>query len=305
MNKKEIGLDRWQIRMQASSFLNLCKEQSIDVFDCTFKNSHISFYSPVFERMHIHHTFPDAVLLNTTGMLGYFFRSLKKPAFVISILLSIGLWMFLSQFVFSVEIHGKDSMCKKAIQDTMHSLDYNIPFSADESEIKKELKMRLSDKVAWLEVEKQGSSLHIAYTPKEHAQIKQTSRKQLYALKDGMIARFDIKHGEKIAKVNQIVHKGDLLVANSLSDSKGSLQELDVEGRVYAYTWKDVVVYAKPQDIKAFSYFEMLMEARREVTKDFHKEDEIIAENVLQFTKELGKIKMVIHYTMLQDITSP
>ena len=40
--------------------------------------------------MHIHHTFPDAVLLNTTGMLGYFFRSLKKPAFVISILLSIG-----------------------------------------------------------------------------------------------------------------------------------------------------------------------------------------------------------------------
>ena len=78
MNKKEIGLDRWQIQMQASSFLNLCKKQSIDVFDCTFKNSHISFYSPVFERMHIHHTFPDAVLLNTTGMLGYFFSFFKK-----------------------------------------------------------------------------------------------------------------------------------------------------------------------------------------------------------------------------------
>ena len=78
---------------------------------------------------------------------------------------------------------GKIQCVKKAIQDTMHSLGYNIPFSADESEIKKELKMRLSDKVAWLEVEKQGSSLHIAYTPKEHAQIKANFKKTAVCVK--------------------------------------------------------------------------------------------------------------------------
>ena len=305
MNKKEIGLDHWQIQAQVNSFLNLCKKQSIDVFDCTFKGTHISFYSPVFERMHIHHTFPDANLISTTGVLGYFFRSLKKPAFVVSVLFSIVLWYFLSHFIFAVEIHGENTVCKKAIQDAVRSLGYNIPFSVDEVQIKKELKSYLSDKVAWLEVEKQGSRLHITYTPKQQAQMKQITRKQLYALKDGLIAKFDIKHGEKKVKVNQIVHKGDLLVANSLNDSKGKVQELDVEGKVFAYTWKDVTVYAKPQDIKAFSYFEMLMEARREVTKDFHKDDKIITENILQFTKEVGKIKMVIHYTMLQDITSP
>ncbi len=56
---------------------------------------------------------------------------------------------------------------------------------------------------------------------------------------------------------------------------------------------------------KAFQYFELLMAARAQVSQDFHKDDKIHKENILQFSKDMGKIKMVIHYTLLQDITTP
>ena len=47
------------------------------------------------------------------------------------------------------------------------------------------------------------------------------------------------------------------------------------------------------------------MAARAQVSQDFHKDDKIHKENILQFSKDMGKIKMVIHYTLLQDITTP
>ena len=43
--------------------------------------------------------------------------------------------------------------------------------------------MRLSDKVAWLEVEKQGSSLHIAYTPKRTRANKANFKKTAVCVK--------------------------------------------------------------------------------------------------------------------------
>lgn len=121
-----------------------------------------------------------------------------------------------------------------------------------------------------------------------------------------MIERFDIQHGNKVHKVNDFVHKGDVLVSNVLEDSKGGKQEVYVKGRVFGYVWKDVTVrmpYTK--EPKAFQYYQLLLDARRKVSEDFKKDDRIYQENILQFQRDAGKIKMVIHYTLIKDITTP
>ena len=99
------------------------------------------------------------------------------------------------------------------------------------------------------------------------------------------------------------------LVANDvlkLDDSKGGKQEVYVKGRVFAYVWKDITVTMdKTKEPKAFQYFQLLFDARRKVSEDFHKDDRIYKENILQFSTDMGKIKMVIHYTLIKDITTP
>ena len=97
-----------------------------------------------------------------------------------------------------------------------------------------------------------------------------------------------------------------MLVSNVLEDSKGGKQEVYVKGRVFAYVWKDITVTMdKTREPKALQYFQLLFDARRKVSEDFHKDDRIYKENILQFSTDMGKIKMVIHYTLIKDITTP
>ena len=172
--------------------------------------------------------------------------------------------------------------------------------------LKTQLKKNLENDIAWLEIEKQGSRYLITYTPKEFASLSQLGHEELIAQEDGMIERFDIQHGNKLHKVNEFVHKGDVLVSNVLEDSKGGKQEVYVKGRVFAYVWKDITVTMdKTREPKALQYFQLLFDARRKVSEDFHKDDRIYKENILQFSTDMGKIKMVIHYTLIKDITTP
>lgn len=186
-------------------------------------------------------------------------------------------------------------------------MGYTTPFHhQDENKLKEALKKKLENEIAWLEIEKRGSRYIITYTPKEFATLETLHHRELIAKQDGVIARFDIQHGNKVHKVNEFVHKGDVLVSNVIADSKSKNQEVYVKGRVFAYTWRDVTVSMDDTKMpKAFQYFELLMAARAQVSQDFHKDDKIHKENILQFSKDMGKIKMVIHYTLLQDITTP
>ena len=77
-------------------------------------------------------------------------------------------------------------------------------------------------------------------------------------------------------------------------------------GGVFAYTWEEVELEAErsamPQPLQFFS---MLLQARAQVSSSFLKDDRIVSENILQFGEKAGKIKLVIHYTLYRDISSP
>lgn len=299
-------MDVWEVDLPPVLFFERCRTQGICVYECTITKDRVHFYASLLQRRRIRRVFETARLLYTSGMTGYFLRSFRKPQRIAALLLSAMLWLLLSSCIFEIRISGEEEACKQAITDALREKGYQPPFrAASEDEVKRTLKERTADSISWLEVERIGSRYHIRYTPKRRAEKTTAGREELVARKDGVIQRFDIQHGEKKAAVSQVVHKGDLLVANTLTDSKGKQQELFVEGRVFAYTWRDVRIEMKDEGIRAFQYFEALMEARRSVSADFHKDDEIVEENILQFQREAGKINMVIHYTLLQDITTP
>ncbi|MEG2550213.1 MAG: sporulation protein, partial [Erysipelotrichaceae bacterium] len=98
----------------------------------------------------------------------------------------------------------------------------------------------------------------------------------------------------------------DVLVNNVLLDSMNKEEPLYVLGNVFAYSWQRVEVSMNQSHLpKAFEFFQLLFLARNQVSKDFRANDKIHKENILQFSQDMGKIKMVVLYTTYLDISTP
>lgn len=306
-NKKKAGLDKWKLYKNLLDVVHIAKQADIELYDLCEHQGYTICYVPIYHRNKIYRHFEDATKLETTGMLGYLFRSLKKPARVLGMVCAMILWYGMSHMIYAIDIKGEDDESRKLVETTLQKMQVTPPFyRKDISVLKSDLKKQLENKIAWLEIEQRGSRYRISYTPKEFAHIEELSHDELIAKQDGVIQRFDVLHGNKLHKVNEFVHKGDVLVSNVIDTSGNTKQELYVKGRVFAYTWKDVVVEMKDDKMpKGFQYFTLLFRARNEVSELMRKDDRIYSENILQFFKEVGKIKMVIHYTLIQDITTP
>jgi len=240
-------------------------------------------------------------------MLGFLLRQMRQPRRMVDIAFVIALWYLLSHTIFAITLSGDKEESKRLIQTTLQDMGYTTPFyDSDMQKMKSDLKKRLENEIAWMEVSKTGSQYHIQFTTKEFATIEPLQQNELIAQKDGVIEHFELQHGNKLVAINDFVHAGDVLVTNVLVDSSNTNQDLYVKGKVYAYTWKEVhVEMAANKLAKPFQFYQLLFEARREASHDLRKGESIYKENILQFQDNAGTISMDIHYTLIEDITTP
>ncbi len=305
--RQNIGLDKWQIIMDMNEFIHICSQRNILIYEVHEKDHIITFYTSVFQRYEVNRSFENIEYVKTTGMIGFLLRSLKQPARVISIIVSVGIWYALSNTIFEINIKGDKQATSQLVETTLQEMNLVPPFySQDVQQVKAELKKALENDIAWLEMTKEGSRFKIHYTTKEFANIEPLSRDELIAQKDGVIAQFDLQHGNKNYQLNDYVKAGDVLVRNILTDSMNVDEEIYVKGKVYAYTWEEVTVEMDANDLpEAFQFFQLLFDARRKVSEELKSDEKIYKENILQFSNNMGKISMKVHYTLFEDITTP
>lgn len=302
-----IGMDEWLIHTSMIQIMRLFKQRNWSLYDLRQTKEGICFFAPITQRRDIASTFEHAQLRKTTGMLGFLFRQMRRPSRFLCLGCSLLLWYGLTHTIFAITLKGDQEKTKQLIVTTLDEMGYTPPFYGNDMQLMKaEVKKRLENQIAWMEVSKEGSQYHIQFTTKEFAQIEELKHEELIAQKDGIIEHFELQHGNKMVAINDFVHRGDVLVSNVLVDSRNANQEVYVKGKVYAYTWKDVHVEMASNDLpKAFQFYQLLFEARREATKDLRKEEMIHKENILQFQDNAGTISMDIHYTLIEDITTP
>lgn len=174
----------------------------------------------------------------------------------------------------------------------------------DIQEMKSSLLENFKEDVSWLEVYEKGSIIKVRYAAKEKIKKEKMNDKALIAKKDGMIVYFDCKQGNKVKKVHDVVHRGEVLVDNHMLDSQGKEVTVNVNGKVYAHTWKKVQVEVKNHLPEAVNYFNMLLTARDQISIDKEWGEQIVSENILQFDPKQDTMKLEILYTLLEDITS-
>lgn len=303
----KFGLDHWSLDFNLNVFLHAVKTHNWTVYEIRQHKDTITFYASVLDRNALIKAYPHIIHLKTTGVLGMLFRTMKHPDRLLAAVCAIVLWTLLSSTVFNIEILGEGTLNRTLIADTLVQLNALPPFHLkDKNELKLELNETLKREFTWIEIEQSGSKLKVRFLPKKTVEKEELTRNELYAQKDGVIASFDLQHGEKCVKVNEIVKKGDLLVTNILMDSMNQPEEVFVKGKVYAYTWHDFSVEMENNLLpEGIQFYQLLFQARRAVSEELDENEKIISENILQFIANDDKIKMDLHYTLLEDISSP
>ena len=301
-------MDVWQLTIQLDDFFSLVHQQHWSVYEVIAKtNNTITFCTPIQYHYEIIHVCKQITYIKTTGMLGFVLRQMKRPRRMVCVLVTVVLWYGLSHTVFEINIQGDQEKTKVLLQTTLEDMGYATPLlHKDVQQLKETVKKQLENDIAWMEVVQQGSRYNIQFTTKEFVTITPLGHAELIAQKDGVIASFDVPHGFKMVAINDVVHKGDVLVSNVLMDSKNIAKEVFVKGKVFAYTWKEVHVEMSENKLpEAFQYYQLLFEARREAAKHLVPGETIAKENILQFQHNTGTISMDIHYTLYEDITTP
>lgn len=307
------GLDYYKVKLPFRFFLNQCKENELEIYQCNQINDGIEFYCPIGQRKKILKTFPNVEYIKTIGCVGFLFRQLKKPFRLVLLAWCCFLYFIFNHIIFSVEYQSTSHQLENKIQQVLLDHGYQAPFFSLDQDLKQTLKDLLKDKfnteIAWLEVTRKGSKIQIAFNDKQYKEITSLHEEPLIATKDALVVRFDVTHGQKKVKLNQIVHKGDILVDHILIDAYGQAQNVFVEGKVWGKTWTTIERYMPIEEdfkfLKPFHFLRLLYDARREIEKQLDEEEYILKENILQFTYDGSKITLIVHYTCLEDITKP
>ena len=198
--------------------------------------------------------------------------------------LSIALWTFYSHCIVQVDVSGTDPVLQRQIEQQLADNGYAVPFFTTDQNLAETIefliKESFEDRLGWTEVTRTGSRIQLQFTDKEYVETPQLTNEPIYAQKEGMVVRFDVQHGEKKVKINEIVHPGDLLIDNELKDAFEVPQPLYVKGKVYGYTWYTVEsTLQEAPDFPlhdALAFFRLLMDCRGQIAQQLQADEKII-----------------------------
>lgn len=295
------GYDFYECSIDFYAFLSLARQHDWKIIDI-HKNEQFTFYASITNRNEIERTIPGIKRYHRNGISGMITRFLRveRVVLILSMLLT---FYVLNQIIFEVEVLGESNTHDQLIHNKLEEYRLKTPFwLSDKKKLKQSLLLDLRNELNWLELSINGSKLSIRYLPKEHYQKEVLHDNNLYAMKDGVIAYFDVDFGVKHVSINDVVSKGDLLISNTLIDSYNQPQHTYVLGEVYAYTFIELSASVDKSMPRPYAYFECLTLIREQVADMIEDKEKIIKEIPLQFIQKEDKIIMKNYYVLLEQI---
>lgn len=175
----------------------------------------------------------------------YFFK--KYLLFFICLLLGFIMILGLTNVVFDIEVIHNNKELRELILDELKEegiYKHGLIVSYEKKEsIKAKILKKYKEQIEWLEIERQGTKYIVKV---EERKLKQENNNNLpqnvVAKKNGLIKKIVSSSGEIIAKKDQYVKKGDILISGTIHNKEEVVAEVRAEGKVYAETWYNVTV---------------------------------------------------------------
>lgn len=293
-------------------FLNKCQNINIKIkYLKKINNEEFTFYSLKKYNKNLQE-YKDVIFLGEYGLFNKLFNIFKYKTTLLSLIISLCLFIFSSNYIYNIEISGNKDELIPLIKTELNN--YNLKKYQKRIDNKKALEIEkiilrnLKKEIEWIEIRQVGVNLKVKFLKRRVAPILPHVGTSIYAQKDGMVVKFDVSSGVKMVKEYDYVKKGDLLINDTLTNSLGEDKYIGAYGSVYAYTWYIVEsnFYLKNNKKKdEVEIYTLLLESNRaKIDKELTGDDEfLVDENILSFENDNNKYSLKIHYTLLEDIT--
>lgn len=171
----------------------------------------------------------------------------KYLIFLIMIVIGSIIFYCLTNIIFDVEVIHNDKDLRELVLTELDKegiSKYHFAVSYQKKEkIKENILKKYHDKIDWLEIERQGTKYQIKVEErKQKDDNNDTSPRDIIAKKNGIIKKIVSSDGEIIAKKDQYVKKGDILIGGTIHNKENVVGTIRANGTVYAETWYTVTV---------------------------------------------------------------
>ncbi len=164
----------------------------------------------------------------------------RKIFFLFLCFIIIGI-LFLSNFVWNIEIVGNQNISKEELTQSLKEQGLNIGSFKNKIDTKQIISnMRLNrNDLAWIGIELKGTNaiIKVVEADKKPDIVAEDEYCNIVATKDGMIAKVNALNGTPLVKEGDIIKKGTILVGGWLEGKYTGTRYVHANGEVQAKVW--------------------------------------------------------------------
>lgn len=222
-------------------FLNFCSKNDINLFDLRLNDNIFTascFVTDYRKTKKVRIAGLRKRIIKRKGLRFFTNRYRKRLGLVLGCSLMIFMLIFLSGYVWNIDITGNERLSDNLILKTLEECGFyegSLKRKLNISEIENDMMIRLSD-LGRISINLDGSFAHIVVKERAVPPISEDRSRpsNLIASMDGKIVRMEIVKGKPITQVGSGVVKGQLLVTGFYNDKKDNIILEHSSGKVTA-----------------------------------------------------------------------
>lgn len=167
--------------------------------------------------------------------------------FILSFLFSYIVLVILSNVIFDVEVVTNNNKLKDKIY--LYLKDYGIEKykfvkkSSELDNIKEKILKDNKDDLEWIEITRSGTKYTVNLTERIiNNEVENNKVSDIVAKKDSLITHLTIRRGNALKEVNELVHKGEVIITGNILKDEKIVDTVRAEGSVYGEVWYTVNV---------------------------------------------------------------
>lgn len=307
MHKMNLGYDVYEMDcINISYYIDLFTKNKIQLYHLRKKDTYTySFFVHRKDTYTLQKMDIPLHFIGSVGPLYYLTRFFKNKVKLVGVAVFIGVFYYTQQHILNLKIVGTQYQLNESIVSKLK--DYHIDFfdkkmSLDEiTDLKNQLLNDYKSNIDWINIYQQGETIYIEYTNKKESEIVEKDVRPIVACKESVIKEFQIQSGSIMTRINQYVQPGELLVSNAIVSTFDETIMVYPKGKVYGYTWYDIEKELPLQD-EADDFNTLLLNIRHELQQQLGDDAKIDKEKVLHYSIDNSKIRLKVHYTVIEDI---
>lgn len=229
-------------------FLNLCTNENILIWDVE-KNGNgsvnLKMTIRAFKKIRraSYRTRTNVKILKKYGIKFFINNSKNRKGLAIGFILSFFMFVFLTSFIWSVDIKGNEKIKNEEIISLLNDAGFKkgmLRFNIDQEKIKNNVLLKTED-LSWIWVEIKGTRAFVEVREKKQKPeiFDKTTPSNIVAKRNGLVTKVIAKSGDSVVKEGDVVSKGDLLITGVKSNDKGEIKYYNSSGSVFARTWHE------------------------------------------------------------------